>query len=79
MTSGFFTSSVNIGKLTNKGVEVLLTGTLVKAAVTWDVSLNFAMNNGKVVSLLPGQDELLVEYARTFSLPSNIWQVILME
>ena len=47
------TSSVNLGKLTNKGIEVLLTGTPVTGAVTWDVSLNFAKNNSKVVSLLP--------------------------
>ena len=62
--SGFFTTSVNLGKITNEGVEVLLTASPIKSAVTWDVSLNFAMNNSTVVSLLPGQDTLFVEEPR---------------
>lgn len=63
--SGFWTSSVNLGKLTNNGVEVLLTGTPANGALSWNVSLNFAWNNSKVVSLLPGQNELNVEEPRT--------------
>ena len=54
-TSGFQTTSVNLGKLTNKGIEVLLTGTPIRGPITWDVSLNFAKNNSKVVSLIEGQ------------------------
>jgi TonB-linked SusC/RagA family outer membrane protein len=57
--SGFASTSVNLGKLTNKGLEVLLTGTPIKGAVSWDVSLNFAKNNSKVVSLIEGQSEFI--------------------
>ncbi len=64
-SSGFSTTSVNIGKITNKGVEFLLTGTPIRSAVTWDVSLNFAKNNSKVVSLIEGQERLFVDEPRT--------------
>jgi TonB-linked SusC/RagA family outer membrane protein len=33
--SGFTSTSVNIGKITNRGVELLLTGTPVKSDITW--------------------------------------------
>lgn len=64
-SSGYRSTSVNLGKLTNKGVELLLTGTPVKSAITWDVSLNFAKNKSKVVSLISGQTELPGEEPRT--------------
>ncbi|HTE07418.1 MAG TPA: TonB-dependent receptor, partial [Flavitalea sp.] len=63
--SGYRTTSVNLGELTNKGWEVLLTGTPVRGDLTWDISLNFAKNNSKVVSLVDGQKELVGEEPRT--------------
>ncbi|MEO5978092.1 MAG: SusC/RagA family TonB-linked outer membrane protein, partial [Chryseolinea sp.] len=63
--SGFLTTSVNLGKLTNRGVEILLTGSPIRGDVTWDVSLNFAKNNSNVVSLIPGVTQLNVEEPRT--------------
>ncbi len=63
--SGFSTTSVNLGKITNKGVEFLLTGTPIRSTVTWDVSLNFAKNNSEVVSLIAGQERLFVDEPRT--------------
>lgn len=63
--SGFTSTTVNIGKITNKGVEILLTGTPVRGAVTWDVSVNFAKNKNKVVSLIAGQTEMILEEPRT--------------
>lgn len=65
--SGFSTTSVNIGKITNKGVEFMLTATPIRSDITWDVSLNFAKNNSKVVSLIEGQTRLFVEEPRTRS------------
>lgn len=64
-SSGFSTTSVNLGEITNKGIEILLTGTPVRGDLTWDVSLNFAKNNNKVVSLIEGQKELYIEEPRT--------------
>ncbi len=63
--SGFGSTVVNVGKMENKGIEVLLTGTPVSGPLTWDVSLNFAKNKNKVISLIEGNDELIVEEPRT--------------
>jgi len=62
--SGFGATRVNVGELQNKGIEVLLTATPVRSALTWDVSLNLAKNNNKVVSLIEGVDELVLEEPR---------------
>jgi TonB-linked SusC/RagA family outer membrane protein len=64
-SSGFGSTSVNLGKITNKGIEFLLTATPVRSAVTWDVSLNFAKNKSRVVELAVGQKRLGVDVART--------------
>ena len=52
-TSGFGSTQVNIGELTNNGVEILINGTPVKSSngFQWDISLNFARNISNVVSL----------------------------
>jgi TonB-linked SusC/RagA family outer membrane protein len=63
--SGFGSTTVNVGQLENKGIEVLLTGTPVIGAFTWDVSLNLAKNENKVISLIEGNKELIVEEPRS--------------
>jgi TonB-linked SusC/RagA family outer membrane protein len=63
--SGFTSTSVNLGKISNKGIELLLTGTPVRGAITWDVGLNFAKNKNNVVSLIAGQKEVVGEEPRT--------------
>ena len=63
--SGFNSTSVNIGKLTNKGFELLLTGTPIQGQITWDVSLNLARNENMVVELSEGVTRLFVEEPRT--------------
>jgi TonB-linked SusC/RagA family outer membrane protein len=64
-TSSFNTTTVNLGQITNSGVEILLTGRPIQGDFTWDVSLNFAQNNNEVVSLIEGQTTLFVEETRT--------------
>jgi hypothetical protein len=63
--SGFGSTRVNLGELTNKGIEVLLTGTPVKGELTWNISLNFARNVSEVVSLIAGVEQLFIEEPRT--------------
>ena len=63
--SGFGTTDVNVGELENKGVEILLTGTPVRGPLTWDISLNIAKNKNKVISLIEGVNELVLEEPRT--------------
>jgi len=65
LASGFNTTSLNIGELSNKGVEILLTGTPIRGPLTWEISFNFAKNNNKVISLSPGINELTLEEPRT--------------
>ena len=54
--TGYHTRILNAGEITNKGVEIMLMGTLVELAngFTWDVSLNFARNRNQVVELAEG-------------------------
>jgi TonB-linked SusC/RagA family outer membrane protein len=54
-TSGFRSQFQNIGKLENKGVEVVLNYTLRSGDFTWTTGLNYAMNNNKILELAEGQ------------------------
>jgi TonB-linked SusC/RagA family outer membrane protein len=63
--SGFGRTFVNVGELENRGIEVLINATPVRGPLTWDVSLNFARNRNKVISLIQGNNELIVEEPRT--------------
>lgn len=50
--TGFGSRNINLGKITNKGVELLIEGTPIKTRDwQWDLSWNFAHNSSKVVSL----------------------------
>jgi TonB-linked SusC/RagA family outer membrane protein len=63
-TSGFGSKIVNVGKMENKGVELLLYGTPIKSGdFSWDVTFNLAHNNNKVVSLLdPDVDDESIRF-----------------
>lgn len=51
-TSGFGSTAVNIGELTNNGIELLVTATPVRNAnFQWDLSFNMANNISEVLSL----------------------------
>ena len=64
--TGFGSSVVNLGEMNNKGVELLLTGKpIVKKDFSWDISFNAAQNRNKVVSLIEGSTELILEEPRT--------------
>lgn len=54
--SGYDKRILNAGKITNKGVEVTLSGTPVKLSngFSWEVSVNYARNRNKVVELAEG-------------------------
>jgi TonB-linked SusC/RagA family outer membrane protein len=63
--SGFGSTSLNIGQLSNKGIEIQLSATPVKGDFTWDIALNLAKNKNKVIALNPGINELIMEEPRT--------------
>ncbi|MBC8109582.1 MAG: SusC/RagA family TonB-linked outer membrane protein [Verrucomicrobia bacterium] len=52
-SSGYDRRIANLGKVSNKGIEIILTGTAVKLnnGFTWEVGANFAKNVNKVVDL----------------------------
>ncbi|WP_420151359.1 SusC/RagA family TonB-linked outer membrane protein [Spirosoma sp.] len=55
LSSGYTSALLNVGELSNKGIELLLTGTPVKQAnFGWDVSYNMAYNKSKIERLAEG-------------------------
>ncbi len=53
--TGYSTAILNVGKLENSGIEILLRGTPVKTRnFTWDISATFSKNSNKVVALGDG-------------------------
>jgi len=61
--SGYTGENVNIAKLKNTGVEVLIEGTPVRMKnFTWNVSLNGSYNTSKVLALNPGQTRQIVTF-----------------
>lgn len=60
-SSGYRTQVLNIGKMTNRGVEITLGGTILNVAgVKWDMTLNFTKNVNRVEELNDGASELIL-------------------
>lgn len=54
-TTGYSTAVLNVGKLQNSGIEILVRGTPVATSnFTWDVTATFTKNNSKIVALGDG-------------------------
>jgi len=59
--SGFSSAYLNIGKINNKGIELLLTGRPVKANhFTWDVTYTYSYNKNTVKELAAGQNSFFL-------------------
>ena len=59
-SSGFSSKTINLGKLTNKGVEALLNLTPVRTqSFRWDISFNYSRNRNKLVELTEGLDRIV--------------------
>jgi hypothetical protein len=54
--SGYHQRVLNAGRVVNKGVELMLTGTPLQLGngLQWEVALNFARNRNKVLALAEG-------------------------
>lgn len=58
-STGYTAQTVNLGEITNRGIEALVTATPVKVGnFQWDLSVNFTKNQNKLVSLTEGLDEI---------------------
>ena len=62
--TGFTGATLNIGEMTNKGIEILITGSPVKGPFRWNLSLNYANNINKVMKLAEGITSLTTEQSR---------------
>jgi TonB-linked SusC/RagA family outer membrane protein len=64
-TSGYVSQIVNVGSISNKGVELAISGSPIRAKnFLWDVQVNFAKNKNNVVSLAEGLPFLTLASAR---------------
>ena len=60
-TTGYILLSTNVGRVTNKGIELAINATPVTTKnFTWETTLNLAHNKGRVHDLMTGQDILYV-------------------
>jgi len=51
-SAGYTFQVANLGKISNKGIEALVSGDLIRTKdLTWNVSVNYTKNNGRVESL----------------------------
>ncbi len=61
MTSGFESIADNVGKIRNRGIEIRLSGDIVKEGnFVWNMGINFAYNKNKILSL-GDEDEIITE------------------
>jgi hypothetical protein len=61
--SGYGSTDVNIAKLKNAGIEVMVDGTPVKMSnFSWNVSVNATYSKSKVLALNPGQTRQIVTF-----------------
>lgn len=66
LTSGYTAAVVNIGKIQNRGIEILVGGSPVKTKnFTWNTSFNFAHNENQIVRLAEGQQSMSLAQSRT--------------
>ncbi len=52
-SSGYASVALNVGKMKNRGIELMLSGTPIKSGngFTWDMSYNIAYNKNKVIKI----------------------------
>jgi TonB-linked SusC/RagA family outer membrane protein len=56
-STGYSKYHTNVGKMTNKGFEILLGGIPVQTKdFSWDISVNLSTNKNKLISLIEGTD-----------------------
>ncbi|AMO21091.1 SusC/RagA family TonB-linked outer membrane protein [Flavobacterium columnare NBRC 100251 = ATCC 23463] len=59
--TGFSAARINAGEMENKGIEIALSGSIVKSQkFSWEVGINWSKNINTVKSLNQGRDNLLL-------------------
>ena len=58
-STGYSTQTLNLGKITNKGIEILVGfSPIASNDFTWDVSINYTKNKNLLAELNPGLDQV---------------------
>lgn len=71
-SSGYSSGVINIGELTNEGVELLLTGSPIKTDnFTWNMSYNLGYNNNEVVKTDDDGNPLFPDSAQATNVSSG--------
>ncbi len=74
-TTGYNSVLINVGEISNKGVELLLNGTPYKAGkFSWDVSFNLGYNKSNVVKISDQITDATVDNAR--SLTASVHHIV---
>lgn len=65
-SSGYTSVALNVGKIKNKGIELLLSGSIIKKpAFSWEASFNLAYNDNKVLKIADGLTSIFLPGATT--------------
>ncbi len=68
VATGYSSALFNVGKLSNKGIELLLSYRVIDSKnFSWEPSVNFGYNKNRVEQLTPGLDKLQVGASRIFT------------
>ena len=65
ISTGFGSTIINVGEIENKGYEVLLTASPFRGDFSWDIMINYAENNNKVIKISDEIDQTIVEQSRS--------------
>ena len=58
-SSGYSSIFVNAGNIQNSGIELMINAKVIKSGnFKWDIGLNYALNENKVIELYPGVTQL---------------------
>jgi TonB-linked SusC/RagA family outer membrane protein len=78
LTTGSPSYNANVGSLENRGIEVSLNGTVIKAKdFMWDMGINFTYNRNRVKDLYAGKTEQINGFTITkVGQPINTWYLV---
>ena len=74
--SGYNTRLLNAGEITNRGLELTISGTPIKLdnGFSWDVSINYARNRNKVIELAEGLTTFILASQRGMTSEARVGQ-----
>ncbi|MGN6510566.1 MAG: SusC/RagA family TonB-linked outer membrane protein, partial [Chitinophaga sp.] len=76
-TSGFSSRPINAGTIRNRGVELDLSGDIIRGkALTWSAGFNIAVNNNRVMDLAGANEFTMGTYILRVGLPVNSHYVV---